>query len=303
MSGLIDAPVSVVGHRQHGARPLRILWAGFVLLLLTACAEIELPVNERAVIVPAATALAPAADTTRATSQLSTPTPPPVHDSGWQELFPGTEVRTHIAGRAMTALRLVPAAVHFDVAYTTNPNDARTVDGWLNRSTALAAVNCGFYFTDDQDQNHAIGLLAGPEGTLSPLRPQWGGVLFVNDEKGWVQTAPPALKGPVRLGVQGWPMLVRNGAVVPRLDGDNPDARTVVAQDDQGRILFVVDIGGVSLDSLARFLVDSDMGIVQAVNLDGGSSSGLRYRSAANAAAAGYDSFWIPCALLINARS
>lgn len=300
----LSLPTRRVSSRLHDTRTTlsRLLCALLVMLSLPACSDIALPDDVGDIVVPANEVPATAAPASPFVVPAESPTPgvAPVRDSGWQPLFPGAEVRTHVAGRAMTALRLVPNAVDFDVAYTTNPDEVRTVDGWLRRSSALAAVNCGFYFTDEQQQNHPIGLLAGPQGTLSPLRPQWGGVLFVNDEKGWVQTAPPALKGPVRLGVQGWPMLVRNGAVVPRLDADNPDARTVVAQDDQGRIIFLVDTGGASLASLAQFLAESDMGIVQAVNLDGGSSTGLRYRSDPDAPASGYDSFWIPCALLIH---
>lgn len=300
----LSLPTRRVSSRLHDTRTTlsRLLCALLVMLSLPACSDIALPDDVGDIVVPANEVPATAAPASPFVVPAESPTPgvAPVRDSGWQPLFPGAEVRTHVAERAMTALRLVPNAVAFDVAYTTSPDEVRTVDGWLSRSSALAAVNCGFYFTDEQQQNHPIGLLAGPQGTLSPLRPQWGGVLFVNDEKGWVQTAPPALKGPVRLGVQGWPMLVRNGAVVPRLDADNPDARTVVAQDDQGRIIFLVDTGGVSLASLAQFLAESDMGIVQAVNLDGGSSTGLRYRSDPDAPASGYDSFWIPCALLIH---
>lgn len=271
-----------------------------VIVNVAACSEVTRSEDGRAPVIPAVEM--PATVMPANPAVPPTISPGPVRDSGWQPLFPGAEVRTYVAERAMTALRVVPTAIHFDVAYTTRPEEVRTVDSWLEGSTALAAVNCGFYFTDEQQQNHAIGLLAGPQGTLSPLRSQWGGVLFVNEEKGWVQTAPPALKGPVRLGVQGWPMLVRNGTVVPRLDADNPDARTVVAQDDQGQIIFLVDTGGVSLASLAQFLVESDLGIVQAVNLDGGSSTGLRYRPEPGADASGYDSFWLPCALLMSPR-
>ncbi len=288
------------GFRTWRTTLLGIVCGLLFTLSLVACSEVALPQDGRAPVIPAVEMPATVMPANPDVPPIANPAP--VRDSGWQPLFAGAEVRTHVAERAMTALRLMPNAIAFDVAYTSNPDEVRTVDGWLDRSNALAAVNCGFYFTDEQQQNHAIGLLAGPQGTLSPLRPQWGGVLFVNDEKGWVQTAPPALKGPVRLGVQGWPMLVRNGAVVPRLDADNPDARTVVAQDDQGRILFLVDTGGASLDSLAQFLVASDLGIVQAVNLDGGSSTGLRYRPEPGADASGYDSFWIPCALLMNPR-
>lgn len=221
-------------------------------------------------------------------------------DSGWQPLFAGAEVRRNLGNAARLALRLDPAAVSFAVAFNANPNQMQTVGAWLSAQTALAAVNCGFYLTTDQGENRHIGLLAGPDGVLSPLRSGWGGVLLVRGIKASLAVAPTGVSGDVRLGLQGWPMLVRSGKLAPGLNDSDAAARTAAAVDSQGRILFIADVTSTTLAEFARFLAASDLQIAQAVNLDGGSSTGLRYRATLNDPAAGYDSFFVPCAVLIK---
>src|SRR5215472_13005512 len=52
--------------------------------------------------------------------------------------------------------------------------------------------------------------------------------------------------------------------------------RSVVAMDKQGRLLFIVSSNPIfSLDELADQLASSDLSIETALNLDGGSSTGL----------------------------
>ena len=63
-------------------------------------------------------------------------------------------------------------------------------------------------------------------------------------------------------------------------DDGRPARRTVVAQDYQGRILFIVAPRGyLSLHELARFLAESDLDLDVALNLDGGASTGLWLRT------------------------
>ena len=234
---------------------------------------------------------------------LSTDAPTPDNasaDSGWQPLFAGAEVRKNLGNAARLALRLDPAAVTFAVAFNANPNQMQTVGTWLSAQAALAAVNCGFYLTTDQGENRHIGLLAGPDGVLSPLRSGWGGVLLVRGSKASLAVAPGSVSGDLRLGLQGWPMLMRSGKPTTGLNDSDAAARTAAAVDSQGRILFIADVTSTTLAEFARFLAASDMQIAQAVNLDGGSSTGLRYRAAVNQAAAGYDSFFVPCAVVVR---
>jgi hypothetical protein len=242
-------------------------------------------------------------DSTPRLPNPSTATPTPGNanaDSGWQPLFVGAEVRRNLGNATRLALRLDPAAVTFAVAFNANPNQMQTVGAWLSAQAALAAVNCGFYLTTDSGENRHIGLLAGPDGVLSPLRSGWGGVLLVRGKKASLVIAPGSVSGDLRLGLQGWPMLVRSGRLAPGLNDSDAAARTAAAVDSQGRILFIADVTSSTLAEFARFLAASDMQIAQAVNLDGGSSTGLRYRATLNDPAAGYDSFFVPCAVLIK---
>ena len=247
------------------------------------------------------------------TPQLQDPTPalltpitaPPTRedpnlDSGWQPLFAGAEIRRNLGQAARLALRLDPTVVRFDIAFSANPDQMQTVGAWLNERDALAAVNCGFYLTTDQNENRHIGLLAGPEGVLAPLRAGWGGVLLVRGNKASLAAAPGSVSDALRLGLQGWPMLVRGGQPVSGLNDSDPAARTAAGVDSQGRVIFIADVTSATLAGFAAFLAASDLGLVQAVNLDGGSSTGLRYRAAVNAPSSGYDSFFVPCAVVVR---
>lgn len=256
-------------------------------ILLVAC-QIPTPqVQEATATLPDAATVAPTPTNVSA-------------DRGWQPIFAGAEVRSNLGNSGLLALRLDPAAVTFDVAFESDPQQMQTIGAWLSQQAALAAVNCGFYFTTDDGKNRHIGLLAGPNGILAPLRSGWGGVLLVRGNKASLSVAPTSVNSGLRLGVQGWPMLVRNGQRVSGLNDSDPAARTAAAVDSQGRILFIADVTSTTLAEFAGILAASDLQLVQAVNLDGGSSTGLRYRAALADSATGYDSFFVPCALLIK---
>lgn len=276
-------------HRVRRARTMKAAAATlYILCILLAACDMPTPQLQ---------------DPTPTLPNPSTAAPTPGNastDSGWQPLFTGAEVRRNLGNAARLALRLDPAAVTFTVAFNANPNQMQTVGAWLSEQAALAAVNCGFYLTTDQGENRHIGLLVGPDGALSPLRSGWGGVLLVRGHKASLAVAPSSLSGDLRLGLQGWPMLVRSGKPAPGLNDSDAAARTAAAVDNQGRIIFIADVTSSTLAEFARFLAASDLQIAQAVNLDGGSSTGLRYRATLNDPAAGYDSFFVPCAVLIK---
>jgi len=51
--------------------------------------------------------------------------------------------------------------------------------------------------------------------------------------------------------------------------------RTVIAEDNQNQLMLIVTEGAVTLGDLARFLIDADLNLVRAMNLDGGVESQL----------------------------
>jgi hypothetical protein len=74
-------------------------------------------------------------------------------------------------------------------------------------------------------------------------------------------------------------VLVKPGGVLgfPEHFEDNLQARrTVIGQDQEGRILFVVaPRGHFTLHRLSRYLTESDLNLDIAINLDGGPSTGI----------------------------
>ena len=72
-------------------------------------------------------------------------------------------------------------------------------------------------------------------------------------------------------------MLITPGGAAGFLDpGGERARRTAVAQDGNGRILFILATSGsLTLNDFTRYLAESDLELQVALNLDGGSSSGL----------------------------
>ena len=222
-------------------------------------------VAERDTAAPAATE-APATDATEA----------------WRSLAPGLERRHAYRygddGRVVErlyVLRADPALVRLDIAYA--PGEARSLDQWLEATGALAVVNGG-YFTEEL---HATGLLIADGERHGASYGGFAGMLAI-DESGmaslrWLRQQPYDAAEPLRAALQSFPLLVHPGGVhgFPE-DGGLPSRRTVVAVDGAGRFLFLVAPGGsFSLHALATWLVESELDVDVALNLDGGTSSGV----------------------------
>jgi hypothetical protein len=79
--------------------------------------------------------------------------------------------------------------------------------------------------------------------------------------------------------LQSFPVLVKPGGQLgfPEQHEDNiPARRTVIAQDRDGRILFLIAPRGTfTLHQLSVYLTESDLNLDIAINLDGGPSAGI----------------------------
>ena len=93
----------------------------------------------------------------------------------------------------------------------------------------------------------------------------------------WLQSTPYDPAESLLAAVQSFPVLVKPGGVLgyPEEDG-SPSRRSVIAQDTSGRILIIVcPHGAFTLHQLALTLLESDLELQIALNLDGGTSTGL----------------------------
>jgi hypothetical protein len=131
--------------------------------------------------------------------------------------------------------------------------------GWLKRD--------GRFLTDKRKEQWKALLLSGPvDGGV------WARVLDL-------EQADAAVEKRYRHAVQSM-MLVDDQGQVRVRETDKAACRTVVAEDRAGRILIMVTQGAVSLADLARWIVEQRLGIVRAMNMDGGIESQLAVRTA-----------------------
>lgn len=248
-------------------RSLHLILYLLALLFMAGCRAGRPPVT------PPPTSLLPA-------TPLPTPTLPPL-DSGWQTLEPGLEQRTlnvvdeqRLWQESVTVLRLDPAYFRFDVHY--RPGEPLQLEAWQMETGALLVVNGGFY----TEGYFATGLVISGTSPLGNSYAGFGGMFAVTaagPEVRSLAARPYDPAEPLQAALQSFPLLVRPGGELGFPEEDGQQARrTVVAQDRAGRILFLVaNRGTFTLHGLSRYLVESDLELDVALNLDGGPSSGL----------------------------
>lgn len=210
----------------------------------------------------------------------------PVPDTGWELLRPGLERRSlnlfdeqnrHV--EQIYLLRLEPAGYQIGVAY--QPAKPLSLTEWQTATGALIVVNGGYYRVEE-DRFLPAGLLIIEGERIGQSYGSFAGMLAVTasgPELRWLEQRPYNPEEPLVAGLQSFPLLVKPGGELgfPERNEDGRRARrTVIAQDRQGRLLFLVATKGYfTLHQLSLYLVNSDLDLDIALNLDGGPSSGL----------------------------
>ncbi|NLE45086.1 MAG: phosphodiester glycosidase family protein [Chloroflexi bacterium] len=206
-------------------------------------------------------------------------------DTGWRGLESGVEIREVYvpAGSVVERLilvRLNPSEFLFGVRYA--PDGPAAVSEWAERDrtehNTLLVVN-GTYF----DENYrSLALVISDRIAAGTALGDFAGMFAVDADEGvsvrWLRDRPYMASEELEHGIQSYPVLVKPGGQLGfplEADSGAPARRTVVGQDVQGRILFVVATNGyLTLHQLAESLVTTGA-FDLAVNLDGGGSTGL----------------------------
>jgi len=205
---------------------------------------------------------------------------PSAMDSGWELLQSGLERRTirllNENGRQteqLYLLRIDPALYDFAVAYT--PGQPKTLAAWQEETRALIVANGGFF----TEEYRATGLIVVDGQVSGSSYAGFGGMVTLGaggvDVRSLVER-PYTPTESFDYALQSFPMLVLNGE--PAYQNADLDAarRTVIGMDGNGRILLILaQWGGFTLAELSSYLADADFGLVNALNLDGGTSTGL----------------------------
>jgi len=203
------------------------------------------------------------------------------HLNVWNKVAPGVEVRTEdwkILGGdddTVTIVRFDLHKIKFSVGY--QPQQPLLLHEWMQQERALAMMNGGYFDQEDS----ATALVVSNGKSFGESYAGFGGMLS-DDTHGNVrlrslrQQPYNPNKEQLAQATQSSPMLMVGGKRTQFSADASQTRRSVVAMDKQGRLLFIVSPGQVfSLDQLADQLASSDLSIDVALNLDGGSSTGL----------------------------
>jgi uncharacterized protein YigE (DUF2233 family) len=175
----------------------------------------------------------------------------------------------------VTTVRVAKPAGRLRVGYT--PSSPRPISDWAAaHPSALVMINGGYF--DDAFRTTSLLVSDGVGAGRSYVG--FGGLLSMSS-KGVVtlrslRDHPYSPSEKPRQAVQSFPMLVIDGAATSMPNDNGRYARrSVVAIDAQSRLLFITVEGGWTLPETAAWLVGSGLGIAQALNLDGGSSTAM----------------------------
>ncbi|MCB9434281.1 MAG: phosphodiester glycosidase family protein [Ardenticatenaceae bacterium] len=200
--------------------------------------------------------------------------------SGWQPIQPGLEQRTinlfDNDGRQVEQLyllRLEPAAFRLRVGY--RPGAPLALTEWQAETGARLVVNGGFFTEAWQ----ATGLTVIDGAASGVSYEGFGGMLAVTEAGAEVRglaERPFDPAEPLLYALQSFPLLVRPDGTGFADEDNQPNRRTVVGVDRNGRFLFIIaPWGHFTLHQLSQYLLESDLDLDIALNLDGGTSTGL----------------------------
>jgi hypothetical protein len=206
-------------------------------------------------------------------------------EQGWSTLQPGLErgvipVKDD-GGQAVETVhiwRIDQDHFRLDVAFSRTP---KSLDGWQKETNAALVVNGG-YFSIMSEVYSADGLTVLNGVSSGRSFSGFGGMLAVTGGRAELRSLLSQPYDPgehLDAALQSFPMLVEPGGLLgfgPERDNHVSARRTVIAQDRQGRILFIVAPQGYfTLHGLSAYLTGSDLDLDMALNLDGGGSTGL----------------------------
>jgi hypothetical protein len=226
-------------------------------------------------------------------TRTATPTPDPgptatlepTPDPDWFLLQPGLERRVisvyNAQNQQVESLyiwRLDQKYFRLDVAHSERP---KSLDAWQKETNAALVVNGG-YFSINNERYYPDGLTIVNGKASGRTFAGFGGMLAIDEvqaELRWLVQKPYIAYEPLRAALQSFPILVQPGGELgfpAERDNQARARRTVIAQDRDGRILFIIAPEGYfTLHQLSVFLTESDLNLDIALNLDGGGSTGI----------------------------
>jgi len=222
---------------------------------------------------------------TRTAAPASSGTVETVPDTGWSQVQPGLERRViqvynnqKQPVESIHIWRLDQANFRLDVDFDETP---KSLESWQRETGAALVVNGGYFsVTNERFSPDGLAILNGR--AYGHSFEGFGGMLAINGPRAelrWLVQKPYDPDERLTAALQSFPILVKPGGKLgfgAEREDHAAARRTAIAQDRQGRILFIVTPQGYfTLHQLSAYLTESDLDLDIAINLDGGGSTGL----------------------------
>lgn len=192
----------------------------------------------------------------------------------------------HLGSEGIGVVRLDPEQVRFQVNHFRSRDNGRpaTVEQWRSRTGALVTINSGQF---DKRGTHLGLLIENGVNMGTGLLSVWKGIFAAEPRNeslpravlidlAYTQFDPLAIQ--YTQAVQSFMLLDAQGKKRVR-QSDWKANRTVLATDQAGRILLICTEGAYTLWEFADWLQESDLGVVQAMSLDGGYKAEMAVKS------------------------
>lgn len=196
----------------------------------------------------------------------------------WQELSPGVEYQDLLGGLLnpwshVHAFRvdLKKNSLGLINAKSLGLKNA-SADQFAEHSKALISINGGFFDHDFKP----LGLRITNQTLENPLkRISWWGVFYVRNNKPYITSARQFHYHPdIDFGLQSGPRLLIQGKM-PSLKKGSADRSALGITADGKVIIIVTNNSAMSTKELAHLMKAPPLSCIDAINLDGGSSSQL----------------------------
>ncbi|MEP6896543.1 MAG: phosphodiester glycosidase family protein [Chloroflexota bacterium] len=259
-------------------RVLRLLHGVLLIIVIGTCLSIMYYIRKAASAVPEPI------PTPTLVSSLSN-TEEKIADTDWSGLHPGLEERVidiyvgqNQHAESIHIWRLDQKYFRMDVAFDEKPKSLET---WQKETDAALVMNGG-YFSIENEKYFPDGLTILQGEARGQTFDGFGGMLAIKPDHAelrWLVEQPYNSNERLQAALQSFPMLVKPGGELgfgTERENYAKARRTVIAQDQDGRILFIVaPLGYFTLHQLSVYLTESDLRLDIAVNLDGGGSTGI----------------------------
>jgi uncharacterized protein YigE (DUF2233 family) len=203
----------------------------------------------------------------------------------WQQLAPGLEYTNidsfvSMTGRGIQVFRFDLQHYQLQLAFNNKAERLQTVEQLVEANDAVIGINGGF-FTPEMKP---LGLRITDGQLHNPLHnASWLGVFFTQGKHAFIASPKDFhINKNIDFAVQSGPRLLVNGQILPLKPG--MDNRSALGITQSGRIILLVTRNfPISTEGLAKIMqAPADQGglnCVDALNLDGGSSSQLYART------------------------